>query len=82
MVLGHSMGGKAAMTLALSNPELLAGLIVADIAPVAHTHSHLNYIKAMQAVELARVSRRSDADPMLASVIPEPIFSFKMPRTS
>jgi pimeloyl-ACP methyl ester carboxylesterase len=61
------------MTLALSRPELLAGLIVADIAPVPHTHSHLNYIHAMQAVDLARVARRSDADPMLAGAIPEPM---------
>ncbi len=73
VVLGHSMGGKAAMTLALSRPQLLAGLIVADIAPVPHEHSHLNYIKAMQAVDLARVTRRSDADPMLSGVIPEPM---------
>ncbi len=73
VVLGHSMGGKAAMTLALTRPELLAGLIVADIAPVPHTHSHLNYIKAMQAMDLARIARRSDADPMLAGVIPEPM---------
>ncbi len=73
VVLGHSMGGKAAMTLALSRPELLAGLIVADIAPVAHSHSHLNYIKAMQAVDLARVTRRSDAEPTLAGAIPEPM---------
>jgi pimeloyl-ACP methyl ester carboxylesterase len=73
VVLGHSMGGKAAMTLALSRPDLLAGLIVADIAPVPHTHSHLGYIKLMQAVDLARVTRRSDADPMLAGAIPEPM---------
>ncbi len=79
VVLGHSMGGKAAMTLALSRPELLAGLIVADIAPVPHEHSHLGYIKAMQAVDLARVARRSDADPMLAGVIPEPMLrSFRL----
>ncbi len=73
VMLGHSMGGKAAMTLALSRPELLAGLIVADIAPVPHEHSHLNYIKAMQAVDLAQVARRSDADPTLAGTIPEPM---------
>ena len=35
VVLGHSMGGKAAMALALTRSELLAGVIVADIAPVA-----------------------------------------------
>ena len=73
VVLGHSMGGKAAMTLALTRPELLAGLIVADIAPVPHSHSHLNYIAAMQAVDLAQVTRRSEAGPMLAKAVPEPM---------
>ncbi len=71
VLLGHSMGGKAAMVLALTRPELLAGLIVADIAPVPHEHTHLGYVAAMKAVDLDRVSRRSDADPMLAEAIPE-----------
>ena len=73
VVLGHSMGGKAAMALALSHPERLAGLIVADIAPIYYDHSHAGYVDAMRAVDLARVSRRSDADPMLAERIPEPM---------
>jgi pimeloyl-ACP methyl ester carboxylesterase len=73
VVLGHSMGGKAAMTLALTEPQLLAALIVADIAPVAHTHTHLNYIEAMQAIDLAQIARRSDAEPMLAGAVPEPM---------
>ena len=73
VVLGHSMGGKAAMTLALSRPELLAGLIVADIAPVAYAHSHLGIIEAMQAVNLGGVTRRGQAEPMLAASVPEPM---------
>ena len=73
VVLGHSMGGKAAMALALTRPELLAGLIVADIAPVAYRHTHLPYVRAMQAVDLARVRRRSDADPLLAEGVPDPM---------
>jgi esterase len=73
VVLGHSMGGKAAMALALSQPRLLAGLIVADIAPVAYGHSHLGYVEAMQSVDLSRVVRRSNADPMLADAVPEPM---------
>jgi len=38
-VVGHSMGGKAAMTLALSRPEQVARLLVADIAPVTYGRS-------------------------------------------
>lgn len=71
VLLGHSMGGKAAMTLAATYPELLHALIVADIAPVAYAHTHLGYLRAMKAIDLERVSRRSDADPMLAAAIPE-----------
>jgi len=71
-VLGHSMGGKAAMALALARPELVARLIVADIAPVAYDHDQSGYIHAMRAVDLAAVSRRSDADRQLAASVPEP----------
>lgn len=72
LVLGHSMGGKAAMGLALSRPDLVAGLIVADIAPLAYAHTHLPYVRAMRAVDLGRVRRRSDADPMLADAVSDP----------
>ena len=71
VVLGHSMGGKAAMALALTRPEVLAGLIVADIAPVPHDHTHLPYIRAMQAIDLSAVARRSEADPLLAEAVPD-----------
>jgi pimeloyl-ACP methyl ester carboxylesterase len=71
-VLGHSMGGKAVMTLALTYPELLSAVMVADIAPVQHvTHSHWPYIRAMQALDLGQITRRSDADRMLADAIPD-----------
>lgn len=71
-VLGHSMGGKAAMTLALSAPELVDRLIVADIAPAAYAHDQLGYVRAMQALDLAGVARRADADALLATSVPEP----------
>ncbi len=70
-VLGHSMGGKAAMALALTAPERVAALVVADIAPVAYAHSHRGYLEAMAAVDLSRVARRSDAEPQLAEAVPE-----------
>ncbi len=71
-LLGHSMGGKAAMTLALRRPACVGRLVVADIAPVAYAHSQLDYVEAMRAVDLSRVARRSDADAALAASIPEP----------
>ena len=60
-VLGHSMGGKAAMALAMLRPELVNRLIVADIAPVTYSHSQLPFIHAMRAVDLTQVEKRSDA---------------------
>lgn len=65
-VCGHSMGGKAAMMLALRHPDLLRRLVVADIAPVAYPHSQQQFIDAMRNVDLANLSRRSDAEEQLA----------------
>ncbi len=71
-VLGHSMGGKAAMVLALSHPDLVNRLIVADIAPVPYTHSQMPPLNAMRAVDLSRVRKRSDAAAQLAELGVEP----------
>ncbi|MDT0684262.1 alpha/beta fold hydrolase [Roseicyclus sp. F158] len=71
-VLGHSMGGKAAMVLALTRPELVSRLIVADIAPVAYDHSQLRYIHAMKGLDLTGLSSRSEADARLAETLDEP----------
>ncbi|MTJ83464.1 MAG: alpha/beta fold hydrolase [Telmatospirillum sp.] len=72
-VLGHSMGGKTAMTLALTQPELVDRLIVVDIAPVAYIRDHFGaYLQAMRSVDLPRVTRRSDVDTALAHAIADP----------
>ncbi|HIP24353.1 MAG TPA: alpha/beta fold hydrolase [Rhodobacteraceae bacterium] len=70
-VLGHSMGGKAAMVLSLTRPEMLRRLIVADIAPVAYAHTQARHIAAMQAVDMSVVTRRSEADKQLAGQVAE-----------
>ncbi|MGF1552025.1 MAG: alpha/beta fold hydrolase, partial [Paracoccaceae bacterium] len=73
VLLGHSMGGKAAMTLALTRPDLLAGLIVADIAPVPYDHpEHADIVAAMRGLDLDGVGKRSDADAPLSRAIPDP----------
>lgn len=69
-VMGHSMGGKAAMVLALSKPEDLNRLVVADIAPVTYHHTQMGPIEAMRGVDLARVERRSDAVAQLSDLDP------------
>ena len=66
------MGGKAAMVLALTEPARVRRLVVADMAPVAYEHSQIGYVRAMQAVDLAAVARRADADAALAAAVPEP----------
>ncbi len=71
-VLGHSMGGKAAMMLALTRPDLVARMLVADIAPVAYAHSQAHLIAAMRALPLEGVSSRSAADAALADDIADP----------
>ena len=70
-LLGHSMGGKTAMTAALMRPSAIGALIAADVAPAAYSHSHLPLVRAMQAIDLARVRRRADADAALAAAAPE-----------
>lgn len=70
-VLGHSMGGKAAMMLALTRPELVGRLVVADIAPVPYAHSQMQHIDAMRRLDLTGVSTRSEADRRLSATTPD-----------
>jgi pimeloyl-ACP methyl ester carboxylesterase len=70
-LLGHSMGGKAAMRLALERPALVRRLIVADIAPVAYAHSQRPLVAAMQALPLDAIASRAEADRRLAPAVPD-----------
>lgn len=70
-VVGHSMGGKAAMVLAVTHPDLVRRLIIADIAPVAYGHTQIPLIHAMRRLDLSKVEKRSDADRVLATEINE-----------
>ncbi len=69
-LLGHSMGGKAAMMVALLKPSFINKLLVADIAPVTYTHDHDSLIDAMLALDLNAVSNRREADAALSLSIP------------
>jgi len=71
-LLGHSMGGKVGMRLALTRPELLSRLIVVDIAPVSYHNEHYSdYVLAMQNLPLGEISRRAEADAALKAAIPD-----------
>jgi pimeloyl-ACP methyl ester carboxylesterase len=69
IVIGHSMGGKVAITLAQHHPEKIAALVVADIAPVAYEHEFDDILAGFDAVELGHLRNRNDADVMMATVI-------------
>jgi esterase len=71
-LLGHSMGGKAAMQLALTEGALLRRLVVADIAPVAYGHDQSPHIAAMRALDLANLQTRGEADRRLSALIADP----------
>ncbi|HEY4604047.1 MAG TPA: alpha/beta fold hydrolase [Blastococcus sp.] len=82
-LVGHSMGGKVAMQLALRRPELLRALVVVDIAPVEYPVSggrtddpdeeaspFAAFIAAMRALHLDELKTRDDADAALRSAVP------------
>lgn len=73
MLVGHSLGGKVAMQLALQSPASVAALVVADIAPVHYPPHHQDVFAGLAAVDLGRVTRRADADAMLAEQVTEPM---------
>lgn len=71
-VLGHSMGGKAAMQLALTQGALIRRLVVADIAPVPYAHDNTGHIRAMRSLDLEGLHTRGEADRRLAEAVPDP----------
>ncbi|HEY0182164.1 MAG TPA: alpha/beta fold hydrolase [Rhodopila sp.] len=71
-VIGHSMGGKAAMALALQWPDLVGRLLVSDIAPVIYQHGNNAIAEAMAAIELTPSLTRQQADAALAEAVPRP----------
>jgi esterase len=70
-LIGHSLGGKVAMRLALTRGGLVERLLVVDVAPVAYAHSFGPFVAAMQQVDLAAVHQRADAEAQLERRIPE-----------
>lgn len=73
-VVGHSMGGKAVMALALRHPELVERLVVVDISPrtaAAATDEFVHLLGTMLEMDLASYRTRSDADAAMAEKVPD-----------
>ena len=69
-LVGHSMGGKAAMWLALSAPDRVGSLVVADMAPVTYPTRHGVLVDTLARLPLDEIRDRRDADERLAREIP------------
>lgn len=71
-LVGHSLGGKVAMVLALRHPDLVERLCVADMSPVAYQSGSefSGYIEAMLGMDLEALSQRTDADAALSAAVP------------
>jgi esterase len=74
-LVGHSMGGKAAMAACLLHPHLVKRAIVVDIAPASYVNDPRwqpnKYIEAMDAVDFAKIERRDDANEAMKKVLPD-----------
>lgn len=71
IALGHSMGGKTAMTTASLFPHLVEKLIVVDIAPKYYAPHHQQILEGLTALDEANLSSRGDADDLLAKYVKE-----------
>jgi esterase len=71
IIIGHSMGGKAAMTFAFQNPEMLKKLVVVDIAPKNYPVHHDAILDGLFAIKLNELTSRNEADAILAQYVPE-----------
>lgn len=73
LVIGHSMGGKTAMQLALHFPHRVEKLVVADMAPRAYEASHDKIFAALLALDLPKYQTRAQIEDVLAPEIPNPV---------
>lgn len=72
-VVGHSLGGKLGMRLALRHPDLVSRLMVVDTSPSRNqaTSQFADLVSAMRGLDVSAVTSRSDADKQLARQIPD-----------
>lgn len=73
-VVGHSLGGKVGMRLALRHPELISRLMVVDTSPTHNeaTAHFAELVSAMRNLDVTNITSRSEADRQLARFVPDP----------
>lgn len=69
ILLGHSMGGKVAMQFAVTYPEMVSKLIVADIGPKAYPAHHQDILKALSQLDFSKIKSRGEAEDILSGYI-------------
>ena len=69
ILLGHSMGGKVAMQFAVTYPEMVSKLIVADIGPKAYPSHHQDILKALSSLNFSQIKSRGEAEDVLSEYI-------------
>lgn len=72
-LIGHSMGGKAAMTYALTDGARLGRLIVVDIAAKGYPNEYDAILHGLENLDLGAITRRAEADAALSPAIPDPV---------
>jgi pimeloyl-ACP methyl ester carboxylesterase len=69
LLLGHSMGGKAAMLLATTYPELVSKLIVGDIGTKYYAPHHQTILAALNAVDFSKKPSRAEVEEIVSGYI-------------
>ena len=69
ILLGHSMGGKVAMQFAVTYPEMVWKLMVADIGPKAYPSHHQDILKALSSLNFSQIKSRGEAEDVLSEYI-------------
>ena len=69
ILLGHSMGGKVAMQFAVTYPEMVSKLVVADIGPKAYPSHHQDILKALSSLNFSQIKSRGEAEDVLSEYI-------------
>ncbi|MFQ3575851.1 MAG: alpha/beta fold hydrolase, partial [Cytophagales bacterium] len=68
-IMGHSMGGKAAMKFSVKYPDSISKLVVVDIGPKYYKPHHHKYLAALNAIPVSKLSSRTEAEAVIAPLI-------------